>query len=563
MTDSQPQQQAERIFFGSLELQEKQRLDKEQQEKKGSATLNENSVSEPGKMVDSDEEDPLDEENPDHLPFDQKTIEARERQKKMLETLEIQRRAREIAVPTSDELVQERLREIGEPIILFGETKPERRTRLRQLLAAKGITEGMPALAKTSGATKASEAQLSYDEPWYIAGTEELKEARLFILRDSIQRARERIHNEKRYRELVIASRSVRRLVEDEVERNERQKLKLYAELACFRQYSSEVGDERPVSSCSFSPDGKYLVTSSWSGICKVWDVDTFKLLKTLRGHKERVQSVMFHPYASVSQSPTELNVASCSADNTIKLWNLESASCLATLEGHLDRVNRLAFHPSGRFLASTSHDCSWILWDLETKKSLLEQEGHYKPVYGVAFQCDGSLIATVGLDAIGRIWDLRSGKPIWLLRGHAKQILAVDFAPNGYQLATGSDDHTIRIWDLRKKGCIYIIPAHASLISSVKFQPKFGNFIVSSAYDNTCKIWASQDWSLLKVLTGHEGKVTYIDISPTYLESDSQTPKFLASSSFDFTWKLWALDTLYIQGGKNRSTDSTDQMET
>lgn len=47
-------------------------------------------------------------------------------------------------------------------------------------------------------------------------------------------RARERINKEKRYRELVIASRNIRRIVEDEVERNERQKLKLYAELAVF-----------------------------------------------------------------------------------------------------------------------------------------------------------------------------------------------------------------------------------------------------------------------------------------------------------------------------------------
>lgn len=41
----------------------------------------------------------------------------------------MQRTMREIAVPTQDGVVKQRLIELGEPIILFGEGKPERRER--------------------------------------------------------------------------------------------------------------------------------------------------------------------------------------------------------------------------------------------------------------------------------------------------------------------------------------------------------------------------------------------------------------------------------------------------
>ena len=46
---------------------------------------------------------------------------------------------KKLVVPTDDKLVQARLRELGEPIILFGEDPPERRDRLRSVMTRKGV----------------------------------------------------------------------------------------------------------------------------------------------------------------------------------------------------------------------------------------------------------------------------------------------------------------------------------------------------------------------------------------------------------------------------------------
>ena len=43
----------------------------------------------------------------------------------------------------------------------------------------------------------------------------------------------------------------------------------------------------------------------------------------------------------------------------------------------------------------------------------------------------------------------------------------------------------------------------------------KNGDFIVSSSYDKTAKVWAHPGWTPLKTLAGHEGKVMCIDLSP------------------------------------------------
>jgi U4/U6 small nuclear ribonucleoprotein PRP4 len=56
-------------------------------------------------------------------------------QEKLLKDLELNRRARRLAVPTNDQAVRQRLRQLGQPITLFGEREMERRDRLRHLMA--------------------------------------------------------------------------------------------------------------------------------------------------------------------------------------------------------------------------------------------------------------------------------------------------------------------------------------------------------------------------------------------------------------------------------------------
>jgi U4/U6 small nuclear ribonucleoprotein PRP4 len=526
----------DRIYFGSIEVQAKERMQQQGDARSG-------------------DDDSGDEDVPMRdlalLPFSAKTEEEMKKQQEMLNQLEMEKKAREIVVPTSDELVIERLRELEEPIILFGETKPERRARLKKVLVSRGITEGMPAAVRVLQATHGG--GFGPDEAWFYEGTDELLEARKWILNYSLNKAKERIASEKAKKDNKTGDAMVD--VGQEDGESPQSKERLYTDLKKFTQNSSEVGDERTVSSCSFSPDGSHLTTCSWNNLIKVWDVETLQCVKEIRAHKERISHVSYYPYGTPvinygvkpeetvdSTAPRTLDLASCAADSTVKLWNSASGTHLATLTGHNDRVCRMAWHPSGRYMGTTSFDMTWMLWDLETGKCILEQEGHYKPVYAIAFQGDGSLVATGGLDSIARLWDLRSGKPIWNMRGHVKQILAVDWAPNGYQVLTGSDDHTLRIWDLRKKSSLYIIPAHTSLISSARYQPKYGNYVLSSSYDKTIKLWSMQDFSLIKELKGHGDKVTHVELSPRSSEH-SQAPAMFASTSFDLTWKTWKID--------------------
>ncbi|NCS20362.1 MAG: hypothetical protein GPJ15_10325 [Microcystis aeruginosa G11-06] len=56
--------------------------------------------------------------------------------------------------------------------------------------------------------------------------------------------------------------------------------------------------------------------------------------------------------------------MASGSADNTIKLWNLETGKEIRTLKGHDNLVNSVSFSPDGKTLASGSVDKTIKLWN-------------------------------------------------------------------------------------------------------------------------------------------------------------------------------------------------------
>ncbi|KAF9090078.1 hypothetical protein BGX23_006226 [Mortierella sp. AD031] len=466
---------------------------------------------------------------------------ARDQHMEVMEMFERKKRARTIAVPTDDKKVREKLRELDEPVTLFGEDNMDRRARLRHLMAKDANVEGGDE-RMASGDEEGESGSEDEEEEVYTPGSNSLLKARRDIAHYSLPKAAERVARQNAENTISVAVFKAMRSEEFE-------KLKTYA------NHSSQIGDDRPLTQCAFSPDSHFLATGSWGGLCKIWSVPDSRLVHTLRGHTDKIGGLKWHPKAHISQDRGAVNLASSGGEGMVNLWSLESDTPIQSLKGHTARVARIGFHPTGRFLGSAGFDGTWRLWDIEAGTELLTQRGHSREVYAIGFQCDGSLVATGGLDAVGRVWDLRTGRSALTMEGHVSDILGIDFSPNGYQIATGSADNAIRIWDLRTLRSIHSIPAHTNLVADIKFftgspianepnaqmhvdgeQPrpsKSGLYLGSCSFDGTVKIWSADDWKLQKSLVGHTGKVTGIDIS--------NDGRYIGSSGFDRTFKLWA----------------------
>lgn len=460
------------------------------------------------------------------------------RQQELKNTIEIRKRARELAVPTNDNAVKLKLREFGEPIALFGEAAPERRERLRDVMAAnldldapfepaRGAETALqrakrPAMHEAVAAV-ADGVEEKRKESFFTEGPEELKTARSWIARDSLARAARRLEAERT---------RVEREASD-VAAYENSLSELGRRLKGVANQLSNFADERPISFVAFAPGSQLVATGSWSNLIKLWSVPDCKQISTLKGHTERISGLAWHPLVGGgSLAPTTAHLVSAACDGTAKLWPLEGGKPLGELKGHVGRLSRVAFHPSGRFVVTAGFDTTWRLWDAQTCQELLLQEGHTRALYAVCCHPDGSLVASAGLDAVVRLWDVRTGRAVQTFQGHVKQILGLDCHPHGLTLASGSDDHTVRLWDLRKKKSLYTLPAHSSLISHVRYEPGAGRFLLSTSYDNKVKLWSTRDYALLKTMEGHEGRVMCGDIA--------DDGKHFATAAMDRTWKLW-----------------------
>ncbi|KAJ3088069.1 hypothetical protein HK102_009643 [Quaeritorhiza haematococci] len=384
----------------------------------------------------------------------------------ILDEFERKKIARNLAVPTDDGRVRQRLRELGEPQCLFGEGPAERRDRLRYLLSLRVQEAGGDVESEEDEEEDSEEEEDEETEEFFTYGSDELLEARQNITRFSLPRAKKRLMDQRS--ELEIPAPHRKRMLHE-----------WYTNVQTFATFSSQFGDERPLTYCTFAPNSRLLATGSWSGAVKLWNIPNCNHVHTLRGHKDRISGIAFHPESTKSLSPSAVNLASGATDGSVYLWSFTSDLPVAALTGHTMRVARVAFHPSGRYLGTSSFDTSWRLWDVETATELLLQEGHSRELIDFRLACSG-------MDSIGRVWDLRSGRSALVLHGHVKPILTLDWSPNGYQIATGSEDNTIRIWDIRKPkpnssntnaaagwvgdGASYVIPAHTNLVSQVKF---------------------------------------------------------------------------------------------
>ena len=116
-----------------------------------------------------------------------------------------------------------------------------------------------------------------------------------------------------------------------------------------------------------FSPDSQKLIVANDFHTVQVWDIAEKKLLATLQGEDGDARGIA----ATLAISPDGTHLASTEASTAIHLWNLETLRRRRLLRGHLFEIVSLAFSPDGQILTSGDSKGNVIVWDIETKKQI------------------------------------------------------------------------------------------------------------------------------------------------------------------------------------------------
>lgn len=263
--------------------------------------------------------------------------------------------------------------------------------------------------------------------------------------------------------------------------------------------------------SLTWSPDGRYLVSTHGDGSILLWDIIGRERAASMNQHSLAVGAVAF--------SPDGQRVASGSTDRSIIIWNLATGHKETVLPEHQSRITALAFGPDSKWLAAGDQSGELIRWNITERRAEWRQSGErlsgiaispdgrltadslgvyesdtgrlvheYGPrignVGGVSFSSDGRFLAASGVGLY--LFDTQSWN---LLRRQEINADTVSFAPDGKHLVTGSISGEITLWQTEPLDPIVVLGRHKARIKQVAFSPD-GQFIVSAGDDKQIKLW-------------------------------------------------------------------------
>lgn len=124
------------------------------------------------------------------------------------------------------------------------------------------------------------------------------------------------------------------------------------------------VGHSDAVKACSYSPDGRRIISRSADRTVKVWDSETGQLITTLDGYLDFVTDCAY--------SPDGRRIVSASSDKTLGIWDARTGWRIATLVGHAEAVESCRYSPDGRWIVSAAQDNTVRLWEARTGEAIL-----------------------------------------------------------------------------------------------------------------------------------------------------------------------------------------------
>ncbi|KZT00579.1 WD40 repeat-like protein [Laetiporus sulphureus 93-53] len=123
--------------------------------------------------------------------------------------------------------------------------------------------------------------------------------------------------------------------------------------------------------------------------------------------------------------------------------------------------------------------------------------------------------------------------EPIFIFPAHISSIRAVAASPHGGKwLATGSGDEIIKVWDLRKRKEVGGLMHHEGSITHLEFPSR--SHLLSASEDGSLCLFHARDWTVLRALKGHKGRVNSVAVHPS--------GKLALSVGKDRTLRMWDL---------------------
>jgi WD40 repeat protein len=299
--------------------------------------------------------------------------------------------------------------------------------------------------------------------------------------------------------------------------------------------------------SAVFSPDGRTFACSGEDGVIRFVDLITGEEIRRIRAPKADVSLEAF--------SPTGKILAAVELNRGVHLYDVDSGKELRVLKGKvLPTFDRATFAPDGETLAVTAESCV-CCWDSRTGEKLKSlgdggtfsiafapdgkmlaaavSDGLHVIVYlwhwpegrelhrfdvkdenpeSIAFSPDGKILAAGGYGKI-RLWDVGTGKGLRLFEGRPATTQCLAFSPDGSMLAS-VEDYRLTLWEVRAQREPRPLNGVGHHLDAVAMSAD-GRMLLTHSPDGTLTLWDGRDGRRLRTLTQWHGETRGLLIAP------------------------------------------------
>jgi RNA polymerase sigma factor (sigma-70 family) len=282
------------------------------------------------------------------------------------------------------------------------------------------------------------------------------------------------------------------------------------------------------------SPDGTAVAAISNDSTVHVWDVTTGREVRTFGNLPSYPPALAFAPGGQAL-------AAGYAGERLIRLWDLATGRELRQFKGEITGVECVAFTPDGRTLIAGDDAGSVFVWDVASGKLRRSWKTPARWVLRLAVSPDGQSLATVGggSESEVRLWEIDTGREVRQLATGDRRVDRVTFAPDGRTLAVGGQVATefgsVQLWDPATGQQLRRWTATGFGMGALTFSHD-GRTVAAAGNDCRIRLW--------EAATGKELQPAAGDASRTLTAAFSPDGRLVATGGMDGAVRLWEATT-------------------
>lgn len=253
-----------------------------------------------------------------------------------------------------------------------------------------------------------------------------------------------------------------------------------------YKKYRTFKGHKSLVTSVNYSPNEKYIVSTSMDSTARIWDVAKGSCIKVLKEHNGYPKTAHF--------SPDGKYIVTASSDKTNKVWDANTGECVLT-NYESARVSSAIFSPDGKWIASSNDDGIVHLWEWGWNHTIVDTKRYrqYPTEFALCSSYNQAIIYSSNYKVLGR-WNLITGEMIKKKNLSASEgsVESINYWQDNFFITSDSHNY-LKKWDAEKMSVIKEVRTgssnHVCWATSIIVNTRL-NQIMTKCYDSKVRIY-------------------------------------------------------------------------